>query len=188
MDFRNFTPLVFAHQNTWIPTRDTSAYIYCYNYIWIRFILISRNQNFRLEKPASRIAFLFFFYTLRTIDVFTDAGIGSHSLHFINLGGISSPLYIRPASRSRYRARGCGIRSKIRGGVFRIRDFFHPVRHPQTCGNKLKSESGKFRIWGFRVCRDFARYVFTFTKMCHVWSSVYRPLPVLEYFDKCRYR
>lgn len=140
-------------------------------------------SNLPIEEARPHHEFLF--CTLRAIDVFTDAGIrshGLHDLHFINLGGISSPLYIHLASRCRYR--GCGIRSKIRDGVFRIRDFFHPVRHQQTCGNKLKSESGKLRIWGFRM-PGFCAIHF------HIYENVsctkLQTFPTLdEYFDKCR--
>lgn len=45
--------------------------------------------------PA-RIGNFVFFCTLRAIDVFTDAGIHSHGLHFINLGRYIEPVVDPP--------------------------------------------------------------------------------------------
>jgi len=163
-----FIYLFFEVHRFLFHTRATSTYIV--TIIWIRFTLALKKSNISIGEVLSHREFLFLFCILRAIGVFTDAGIHSHSLHFINLRGISSLLWIRLVSRSCCRARGCGIRSKICGGVFRIRDLFHPVRHQQTCGNKLKSESEeKLQIWSFRKLG----FCDTFTKVYHIRSFKY---------------
>lgn len=59
------------------------------------------------------------------------------------------------------RARECGTRSKNRGRVSRIRDFFRSARHQQICGNELKSKAGKLRMWGVSHAGISERYVAT---------------------------
>jgi len=89
-NFRNFISMVFVYRNMWIPFSHTS--IYCYDYLNTVYIHWFRKlESFDCRSPpASRISFLF--CTLRTIDVFTDAGIRLRGLHFINLDGILSLL------------------------------------------------------------------------------------------------
>lgn len=110
------------------------------------------------EKPVSRISF---FCTFRTIDVFYRR----HGLHFINLSALTQrdPRVVDLVSRH-CRASECGIRSKNRGGVSRIRDFFRFARHQQKCGNQLKSKAGKLRIRGVSFTPGFLRD----TLHCHV--------------------
>jgi len=160
--------IYFSKYMDFFFTLELQPHIYCYNYLNTVYMALKKT-NVSIGEALPHREFSFLFCTLRAIDVFTDAGIHSHSLHFINLRGISSLLWIRLVSRSCCRARGCGIRSKICDGVFRIRDFFHPVRHQQTCGNKLKSESEKLQIWGFRKLG----FCDTFMKVYHVRSSKY---------------
>lgn len=89
--------------------RDISIYIYCYNYLNKVYIDFEKS-NLPIEEARIANRVPFFFCTLRPIDVFTDAGIRSHSLHFINLDGISNPLYIRPDPVTAHADAGFGPR------------------------------------------------------------------------------
>lgn len=85
---------MFVYRSTRIPFSHTNYFrvrislqLFEYDLHWLRKI---KSSDWR-SPPASRVLFLFF-YTFRAMDVFTDAGIRSHGLHFINLGDTSSPV------------------------------------------------------------------------------------------------
>lgn len=167
----------FAYQSTWILfSRMRCFRVHCYNYLDTVYIGFEKSNlpigearpHRELRSSFAHLAQLMFLPTPVSVrTVYTSSIATVYRARCISVWHLGSATEHADAGFDPRFAAACFayVTSSILLGI---------SRHAGTSWNPNPGNFG----YGAFVCRDFARYVSTSTKMCHVWNCEYRPLPL----------